>query len=135
MELTPAARAFLEEKRFAVLATVNRDGSPQQTVVWYELQGDQIMMNTKRGRRKDRNLVRTPIASICVEDRLRYVTISGSVELIDDQKIAQRDIERLATSYSGPESAARQVAAQFSKEERVTIRLRIDGVEVYGFAD
>ena len=42
--LDEKVRAFLEEKRFAVLATIKRDGSPQQTVMWYELQGDQIMM-------------------------------------------------------------------------------------------
>ncbi|MGI9253224.1 MAG: pyridoxamine 5'-phosphate oxidase family protein, partial [Thermomicrobiales bacterium] len=33
--LTPAIRAFLDEPRFAVLATVNADGILQQTVMWY----------------------------------------------------------------------------------------------------
>ena len=38
--LSDKARAFLEEKRFAVLATINQDGTPQLTTMWYELQGD-----------------------------------------------------------------------------------------------
>jgi len=54
--LSTAVRAFLQEPRFLILATSNRDGTPQQSVIWYELQGDEIMMNTARGRLKDRNL-------------------------------------------------------------------------------
>ena len=58
MQLRDDVRAFLEEERFAVLATVNANGSPQQTVMWYELRGDTIVMNTIRGRKKDSNLLR-----------------------------------------------------------------------------
>ena len=64
MQLKDDVRAFLEEKRFGVLGTTNADGSPQQTVMWYELRGDTIVMNTKRGSRKDRNLGRDPRASL-----------------------------------------------------------------------
>ena len=84
-ELTPDARAFLSEVRFAALATINKDGSPQQTTMWYELDGDTILMNTAAGRIKYRNLVRDPRASICVVDGYRWVTISGHIELNDDQ--------------------------------------------------
>jgi PPOX class probable F420-dependent enzyme len=112
---------------------VNRDGSVQQSVVWYEVRGDQIMMNTKRGRLKDRNLVRTGQASLCVEDGYRYVTIQGTVELINNQAIAQADIERVAVRYHGQEKAARQMAAQFSKEERITIMLTPEHIHGYAF--
>ncbi|HEX6507413.1 MAG TPA: PPOX class F420-dependent oxidoreductase [Chloroflexota bacterium] len=133
MSLSDAAQAFLSEPRFGVLATINRDGTPQQSTVWYELQGDEIMMNTARGRLKDRNLRRDPRASICVEDGYRYVTVRGSVTIIDDQAIAQADIRRLAVRYDGPEKAEEQVRNQFSREVRVTIRLRIEHVKEYGF--
>ena len=82
-------RTFLEEERFAVLATVNA-GSPQQTVMWYEVRGDTIVMNTKRGRKKDRNLIRDPRASVCIEDGFRYVTLEGTIEIIDDQQQRRR---------------------------------------------
>jgi PPOX class probable F420-dependent enzyme len=131
--LTEAAKQFLQEKRFAALATINRDGTPQQSIVWYELQGDEIMMNTKRGRLKDRNLVRDPRVSICVEDGYRYITIRGTVRLIDDQQVAQADIMRLAMRYHGTEIAERQARDQFGKEERITIRLPIERVKLYGF--
>jgi PPOX class probable F420-dependent enzyme len=133
-ELGEESRAFLEEKRFAVLATINRDGTPQQSVVWYELQGDEILMNTKRGRVKERNLRHDPRASLCVEDGYRAVTLSGRVTLIDDQKTAQADIKRLSTLNHGPERAKAQMRNQFSREERVTVRLPIERVVLYGLS-
>jgi PPOX class probable F420-dependent enzyme len=122
--LSDKARAFLNEKRFAVLATLKEDGSVQQTTMWYLLEGDTIVMNTKAGRVKDRNLRRDPRISICIEDGYHYLTISGQVELIEDQATAQHDIHRLAIRYDGEEKAAAQMAQQFSKEQRVTVHLK-----------
>lgn len=132
MEISPAVRAFLAEPRFAILATISQGGVPQQTVVWYELQGDTIMLNTKRGRVKDLNLLRDPRASFCIEDGYRYVTIVGACALDDDQERAQADIAALAIRYHGRERGERQVA-NFLKEERVTIHLRPERIEAYGF--
>lgn len=129
--LSDKARAFLNEKRFAVLATLNRDGSIQQTTMWYVLDGDTIMMNTKVGRLKERNLRRDPRISICIEDGYRYLTISGTVELIDDPETAQRDIHRLSTRYHGEEKAAQQMANGFSKEQRVTLLLKCERIQEY----
>lgn len=126
--LTDRARRFLEEHRFAVLATINPDGTPQQSPIWYELQGDEIMMNTRRGRVKDRNLRRDPRCSICVEDGYTWLSIGGSARLIDDPESAQADIKHLSIINHGEEIAQQQVADQFSREERVTIRLSIDHV-------
>lgn len=126
--LTNRARRFLEERRFGVLATVNADGSPQLSPVWYELQGNEIMMNTRRGRRKDRNLRRDPRCSLCVEDGYTWLTVSGKASLNDDREIAQADIKHLSTINHGPEIAQQQVADQFSREQRVTIRLSIEHV-------
>ena len=126
-------RRFLEETRIAVLATINSDGTPQQSAIWYELQGTTILMNTRRGRMKDRNLRRDSHCSLCVEDGYRYVTIRGTVTLIDDQEVAQADIKRLSARYHGAQTAERQAREQFSREPRVTIRMTIDRVSVYGF--
>jgi PPOX class probable F420-dependent enzyme len=127
-ELTPAARAFLSELRFAALATINKDGTPQQTAMWYDLDGDTILMNTAAGRVKHRNLLRDPRASLCVVDGYRWVTISGRVELNDDQSVAQADIKRLAIRYHGPEMGNEMARESFSKQQRVTIRLKIEHV-------
>ena len=121
--LSDKARAFLNEKRFAVLATINADGTIQQTAIWYLLEGDTIVMNTKAGRLKDRNLRRDPRISICLEDGYRYLTISGKAELIEDTETTQSDIYRIAARYDGAEEASRWMDRQFSKEQRVTIHL------------
>jgi len=123
--LSDKARAFLEEKRFAVLATINQDGTPQLTTMWYELQGDEIMMNTKVGRAKEHNLRRDQRIAICVEDEYHYVTLSGTAALNDDQATAQADIRRLAERYHNPEKAAQMVRDQFANEQRMSLRLKI----------
>jgi PPOX class probable F420-dependent enzyme len=131
MELSPAVRRFLEEPRFAVLATTNPDGLPHQSVVWYELQGDTVMMNTRRGRVKDGNLRRDPRVSLCFEDGYRFVTMTGRAQLIEDQEIAHADIIHLAARYNGPERAAQQ-AEEFRRQTRITIRVPIEHLYVYG---
>jgi len=132
VELSEKARAFLREKRFAVLATLNRDGTPQLTTMWYLLQDDgTILMNTRAGRLKERNMRRDPRISLCFEDGYNYLTIKGRVEMIDDPQISQRDIYRLSARYHGEEKAKRQMETQFSKERRVTLRLKPEKVQEY----
>src|SRR5437764_6528639 len=106
--LTAEVRHFLEELHFAVIATVNEDGSPHQTVVWYLLRGDDIVMNTARGRVKERNLRRDSRLSVTVEDGYRFVTMRGTAHLVDDVATAQDDIRQLAVRYHGEEIANRQ---------------------------
>ena len=126
--LSEKARAFLSERRYAVLATLNNDGSVQQTVMWYLLEGDTIVMNTKKGRIKDRNLRRDTRISICVQEGYSYITISGTAELNEDPETGQRDIYRLAVRYNGEAEAQHQVLEKFSKEQRETIYLPIQHV-------
>ena len=126
--LSEKARALLQERRFAVLGTINKDGSPQLTTMWYLLDGDMILMNTRAGRTKERNMRRDPRISVCIEDGYSYVTISGTVEMVDDPQVAQRDIYRLAVRYNGEEEARRQMEEQFSKETRVTLHLKLEHI-------
>lgn len=128
-------RAFLDKPRFAVLATVNPDGTAQQTVMWYAVRGDWIVMNTARGRKKDRNLLRDRRVSICIEDGYRFVTIAGEIELVEDQATAQADIRALAVRYHGQERAEQMVREGFAKQERISILLPIGGIVGHGFDD
>lgn len=125
--LSENARAFLQERRYPVLATINADGTPQLSAMWYLLEGDTIVMNTKVGRLKERNMRRDPRVSVCFEDG-GYLTISGTAEFIEDQATAQADIYRLAVRYEGEESARQQMEAQFSKKQRVTFRIKCEHI-------
>lgn len=134
LELTDKVRDFLNDsKRFAVLATISKDGLPQQTVMWFILDGDEVLMNTADGRVKDNNLTRDSRASVCIEDGYRYVTITGTVAMNDDQQVAQADIQRLSARYNKPETVERGMQQSFSKQHRVTLRLKIERVDAHGF--
>ncbi len=132
VDLSEKARAFLQELRFAVLATINQDGTPQLTTMWYLLENDgRILMNTKVGRLKERNLRRDPRISICIEDDYNFLTINGTVQLIDDSQRTQHDIYRLSARYHGEEKARRQMQEQFSKEARVSLLLKPERIIEY----
>ncbi|HVA88307.1 MAG TPA: PPOX class F420-dependent oxidoreductase [Chloroflexota bacterium] len=130
--LTAAVRAFLEERRYAVLATINDSGMPQLTAIWYELQGDVVLMNTAAGRLKHRNLQRDPRLTICIVDEERYVTLYGLAALLDDPVQAQEDDYRLAIRYDGPERA-KERAPEIARQHRVTIRMALTHVHARGF--
>lgn len=126
-------RAFLEQPHYAILATIGSDGVPQQTVLWYLLRDDVIIVNTAAGRVKERNLRRDARASICVTADGQAVTFYGPLELVDDQEIALADIGAMAVRYNGAEIAEQQIREQFGKEHRVTIRMRITRAIPQGF--
>jgi PPOX class probable F420-dependent enzyme len=133
-QLTQAERDFLHETRYAVLGTVNQNGSAHLTVMWYALEGDEIMFNTAAGRRKPVNLARDPRASLIVPDGYRFVRVEGTVSANDDQAVAQADIRRLAFRYyQNDERAQRSVDATWAKQHRITYRMPVRRVYSSGF--
>jgi PPOX class probable F420-dependent enzyme len=125
-ELTQAERDFLYEPRYAVLGTTNENGSAHLTVMWYLLEGDEIMFNTAAGRRKPENLARDPRASLIVPDGYGFVRVEGTVRANDDQVAAQADIRKLAFRYYQSEDRVqRSVDANWSKQHRITYRLPV----------
>ncbi len=132
MSLNSNVRDFLNEKRFAVLATINEDGTPHLSVMWFALRDEMIVMNTTLSRVKGKNLQRDTRISICVEDGYRYVSIAGSAVLNDDQRVAHEDIRQLAIRYNGPEVGEKQ-ALEFAQQSRVSFYLPISHVVTNGF--
>jgi PPOX class probable F420-dependent enzyme len=133
-QLTPAQRKFLEEKRFAVVGTRNSDGSPHLAVMWYLVEGDDIVVNSAQGRIKDRNLAEDPRMSVLVEDGYRWLRVDGRARIEHDQAIAHADIRRLAARYYEDERKVEEaVRNNFSKQHRITYRLPIRRVASEGF--
>lgn len=132
MEIPKHIRAFLEEPRLCVMATLSRDGSPRLTVMWYDISDDLIILNTARGRLKERNLRRDPRMSICIEDGGRYVTLSGRAEIIEDRAIQEAEVIRMATRYRGPRLGARHWQ-QIEQQDRLGIHMRIERIHTRGF--
>ena len=51
MTLPERVREFLDDDRFATIATTDPDGGARQAVIWYRLDGDEIILNSRVGRR------------------------------------------------------------------------------------
>jgi PPOX class probable F420-dependent enzyme len=84
LTLNDATRSLLDGRNFAVLATVNPDGSPQSSVMWVGRDGNDVVFSTVKGRRKQRNMVREPRVSVTVidsADPYNYVELRGTAEI------------------------------------------------------
>lgn len=132
MSLIPESHKDLleEQKRtIAVLATLMGDGSPQNTPVWFDMEGDLLRINTARGRVKDRNLTARPqvaIALIDPDDPYRYMQIRGVVERSTETG-ARDHIDRLAKKYRGTDEYE-----WYGGETRVIYYLRPISVNTMG---
>lgn len=95
------ALPLLEGRHLAHVATINADGSPQVTPVWVDHDGDTVLINTARGRVKDRNLTRDPRVSLSIVDSqnpYQPLTIKGrAVEMTEEG--ADAHIDLLAKRY------------------------------------
>jgi PPOX class probable F420-dependent enzyme len=132
----PLVREFLAAPRYAVIATVNADGSPQLTEIWYDLRGDELIFNMAAERVKVRNLARDPRVSLLVagvkgEPTWRstaYVRVEGRAREIASGAAGVEDIYRLGIRYDGAEAAERS-KREWSKQQRVSYA--IDARHVY----
>jgi PPOX class probable F420-dependent enzyme len=85
--LSETARNVIDGPHVAVLATSNRDGRPQSSVIFVKRDGDTVVFSTLKGRQKTHNMTRDPRVSLVVVDTNnagRYVEIRGTVDVIDD---------------------------------------------------
>jgi PPOX class probable F420-dependent enzyme len=103
---------FLDELQTANLATLRADGSVHLTPIWYRREDDRVYFMLAESRLHLRNLRRDPRATLLVEvdDRLtrnweagaRAAMLQGSVEIVDDEEIAEAHRRRLVERYMGP---------------------------------
>lgn len=102
-----------------------KDGSPHVTPVWFDMRGDDMHLNSARGRVKDRNITARPKISLAImdpDDSYRYVHILGTVVEITEEG-AREHIDRLAKKYLGEEKYP-----WYGGEVRVTYIVRVDSV-------
>lgn len=131
--LTPRVRDFVAGTRFVSVATVDPDGGPRQAVVWYRLDGEDIVLNSAIGRRWPANLQRDQRISLTIidaDDGYRWVGLTGTVTVIREQATAQADIAEMARRYHGddPAKAERLITDRFQRQERISFRVSVDGV-------
>ncbi len=79
---------LLNGKNLVFIATIMKDGSPQVSPVWANLEDEHIMVNTAEGRIKHKNVIRDPRVALSIVDSnnpLDMTSIKGTVvEIIPD---------------------------------------------------
>jgi PPOX class probable F420-dependent enzyme len=100
-------RALIESGPLAHLVTLNRDGSPQVTIVWIGLEGDEIVSGHLFEHRKVRNIRRDPTVALSLEasgtndiGMRNYAVLYGRARITEGG--APELLHRLAQVYVGP---------------------------------
>ena len=94
---------LFQKKAFASLATLMPDGKPQVTPVWVDFDGKHLIVNSAKGRVKDRNMRRDPRVSLALIDPdnpYRHLQVQGRVVDITEQG-ADQHIDKMAKKYLG----------------------------------
>ena len=88
-------------KALLFLATIMPDGSPQVTPVWFNIEGEYILINTNEGRVKDRNMKVRPKVAMTIQDpndMYRYLGVRGEVVSYTTEG-ADEHINKLSLKY------------------------------------
>ena len=94
---------LFHKKAFAQLATLMPDGSPQVSPVWVDYDGTHILINSAKGRVKDKNMRRDPRVGLDLldpENPYRHLSLRGRVVDITERD-ADAHIDKLAKKYLG----------------------------------
>ncbi len=115
-----------EKKTLAHLATLMPDGSPQVTPVWFFYQGGKFIVNTARGRIKDRNMTKNAMVALSIvdpENAYSHIAVRGKIVRITEQG-ADANIDALAKKYLG------QDKYPFRRPEEVRVIYEIEPTSV-----
>ncbi len=128
-QLPEVARGWLDGPQFATLATVDPDGRPQLSVVWVKRDGDDVLVSTTTDRKKHRNLVRDPRATLLVQnpdDAYSYLEVRGVATMTE--KGGRELIDELSQKYMGVTPYQYDAPGA----QRVVVRLRAEHVVFHG---
>jgi PPOX class probable F420-dependent enzyme len=126
-ELTGELRAFLDERRYAILATHDPDGGIHLTPIWFLFEDDRFFFESFSGSRKVANLQANPAASVVVDAREpgqeRWISALGTVELLTGDE-ARGINARIRRRYLTPEALEDdRIEPVFAVADDVTLRL------------
>lgn len=109
MEIPGSVRELLESAALAHLVTVNPDGSPQVSVVWVGVDGDEIVAAHVPNNRKVQNIRRDGRVALSIEtDRqnelglTEYLVVKGTARITEGGAVEL--LRELAKTYQGPDA-------------------------------
>lgn len=121
---------FIESRQSLQVATLNKDGSPQLTTLWFAVVDGAIVFETFTKSQKIVNLKRDPRIAVLVEDgttyeQLRGVSINARAELVDEPAAVERYAAHIVRK-NNPEVAEEMVpqAARMLAQKRTVVVIR-----------
>ena len=129
MSIPESHHDLFERRTFAHFSTVMPDGTPQVTPVWvdYDADRDRLLVNTARGRQKERNVAANPKVGASMldpEDPYRWLSVRGEVTAVIEEGAVEH-IDELARRYMDIEEYPNHDAED---APRVIIEVRPDRV-------
>lgn len=95
---------YVGQEKVACLSTLDSDGVPHATPVFYAMLDGEVYIGTQRTRRKFKNIGNDPRVSVCIDTRqppYKGILIQGVAQVIDDETMQQRFHEALMYRYYG----------------------------------
>jgi len=123
-------RQFVKEHRTCVFSYERKQGPPSMSIVYYVMDGDDMLVSTMAERAKARAVRRNPEVSLCVLDEQwppTYLVVFGDAKIETDPDAVIDLMMRIGELMSGqklPDEARPVVAAMAEKEQRILIRIR-----------
>lgn len=119
------ADAFLRDHVWAVLATGRRDGSPQQSMVGYDVDAQgRIVVSVKAYTAKWNNARRQPRVSLTVPDGRAHLVVYGTAEAIDaDPERAELTADVFARLGGGPRPDPASIVGMLDEQQRTVLRI------------
>lgn len=127
-EIPESHMDLFDKRAFASLATLMPDGSPQVTPVWVMYEPPYVVINSAKGRVKDRNMRRDPRVALSIQDpddAYRYLGLQGRVVEITEED-GPEVIHQLSRKYTGHDYTIAPGAT------RVTYRIEVDNAWTMG---
>lgn len=129
LTLPESVRNLLADKAYGHVITFNPSGTPQVTMVWMDVDGNQAVYNTAEGRIKVRNLRKDPRIIVSVQNRNEpqsYVCLTGKATLTEAG--AEANIDKLAKRFLGLDTYPWRAPG----EKRILVRIDVE--KIGGFA-
>jgi PPOX class probable F420-dependent enzyme len=123
----PSVRKIFEGKNFVFISSIMRDGSPQVTPTWVDIENGNILVNTAIDRIKHKNISRDPRVALAIADQNNpydMVTVRGrTIEQVTGDA-AEEHIDKMAKKYIGKD----KYPFRSPGEKRVILKIKPEKV-------
>jgi PPOX class probable F420-dependent enzyme len=129
VKIPQSLRTMLEDKAYGHVVTFNAQGKPEITMVWMDVEGDELLFNTAEGRRKPDNIRRDPRVIVSVQDRNNpqaYAVFHGKGRVTAAG--ADAHIDKLAKRFLGLD----KYPYRRPTEKRLVVRIEVDRISGMG---